>query len=103
MPNEVRTAYISVVTNLVDKKHQARLKTLNVAELCVLSSLQKGALHLFATSYVLTHLSVLPEIGALKCSACNRLSTVYTYLNICMHAFNSTISIPTLLYDRRPP
>ena len=103
MSNEVRTAYISVVTNLVDKKHQARLKTLNVAELCVLSSLQKGALHLFATSYVLTHLSVLPEIGALKCSACNRLSTVYTYLNICMHAFNSTISIPTLLYDRRPP
>ena len=43
MSNEVRTAYISVVTDLIDKKHQARLKTLNVAELCVLSSLQKGA------------------------------------------------------------
>ena len=43
MPNEVQTAYISVITNFVDKKHQAWLKMLNVAELCVLSSLQKSA------------------------------------------------------------
>ena len=65
MPYEVRTAYISVVTNLVDKKHQARLKTLNVAELCVLSSLQKvqaTEAQLAAKKYQACGQSVLTDI-----------------------------------------